>query len=221
MDSIKRSFFLIFSFVLFFNTASAQSKDWEWIKTFGGKNADGIYGSCLDKSENLYIAGYFQGEINIDGKQLKSKGDTDALIAKFDKNGNLCWAKQIGGEYAENLIITEYTKDIKIDPSGNIVVAGVHSWGATIDKTSLGGPGNTDIFIAKYTDGGDLIWVKSFGSFSHDYLFDMDLDDQNNIYFTGLFNGSIFSGEERVQETGDIAGSTTCLIKLDLSGNLS
>ena len=59
----KKHFLLIICLLLTVKILHAQSDDWEWIKTFGGKNADEVYSSCLDKSGNIYIAGYFQGEI--------------------------------------------------------------------------------------------------------------------------------------------------------------
>jgi hypothetical protein len=221
MTPNKKHFLLIICLLLTAKILYAQSDDWEWIKTFGGKNADEVYSSCLDKSGNIYIAGYFQGEIVIDGKHPKSKGDTDALIAKFDKFGALCWANQAGGDYSENLIVTEYVKKITIDKSGNIVAAGIFAWNATFGNTSLQGAGNNDIFIAKYSPDGELLWTKSFGSFGHDYLFDMDLDESENIYFTGILNGSITPDEENNREGEIPQGSNTFIAKLESSGSLA
>jgi hypothetical protein len=221
MDSIKKYFFMIFSMLLVGNLISAQSNEWEWIKTFGGAKADEIYSSCVDKSGNIYIAGYFQGEINIDGKHLKSNGDTDALIAKFDKFGSLCWAKQVGGDYSENLIITEYAKKINVDHEGNIIVAGIFAWNATIDNTILKGAGNNDIFIIKYSPDGLLLWDKSFGSFSHDNLFDMDIDDNGGIYITGIVNGPIQSEIDNAQGIESLQGSSAFIAKLESMGSLS
>jgi hypothetical protein len=221
MNSIKRNFSLYIGLLLISNTMSAQSNNWEWIKTFGGKNADEIYSSCADRSGNIYVAGYFQGEIDIDGKLLKPKGDTDALIAKFDKSGNLCWAKQVGGDYSENLIITEYAKKIKVDLEGNIIVAGIFAWDATIDNTTLKGAGNNDIFIIKYSPDGLLLWAKSFGSFNHDNLFDMETDGIGGIYITGIINGPLLSDGNIIQGTENLQGSTTYIAKFESPGNLS
>lgn len=222
MYSLIRQSLLIVAIMFFSNyDAYAQLEEWEWIKTFGGKKADEIYSSCCDKDGNIYIAGYFQGEIDLDGKQMKSKGDTDALVAKFDKFGNICWAKQVGGDYSENLIITEYAKEIKIDNSGNIIVAGIFAWDAYIDKTILKGAGNNDIFIIKYNSEGNVLWSKSFGSFSNDNLFDMDIDGNGSIYVTGIINGPLQSGINNPLESETIQGSTTYLTKIEPSGNFS
>ncbi|MGV8111955.1 MAG: T9SS type A sorting domain-containing protein [Lentimicrobium sp.] len=170
--------------------ALPQASDWEWIRAFGSKGADEINSACNDTQGNLYVAGYFQDEIDLDGIKLKSKGDNDILIAKFSNKGNLLWAQQAGGSYSENLIISEYAKKIAIDSDGNVIVTGCFMWEADFNGKLLKGPGNTDIFIAKYSQEGALLWVKSFCSEQHDYLYDMDIDEENNIYLTGFLTGT-------------------------------
>ncbi|MEI6060471.1 MAG: hypothetical protein WCR72_07155, partial [Bacteroidota bacterium] len=202
-------------------SCQAQSNEWQWVKTFGGKNADGINSSCIDKSDNIYVAGYFQDKLDIDGKTLKSNGDTDAFIAKFDDSGNLIWIRQIGGNYTENMVITEYAKKIEIDAEGNIVVAGIFAWDASIGNFTLHGAGNNDIFILKYTPAGELIWAKSFGSYSHDNLFDMDIDGAGNIYFSCLLNGPLKQEEGNAPLDEIPLGSQTYIIKLDPSGKIA
>ncbi len=221
MKPNKRYFPLIVGLLLATNFVFAQSEEWEWIKTYGGKNADDIYCACLDNSGNIYTAGYFQGTIDIEGETRSSQGDTDALILKFDKNGKLCWARQAGGDYAENMIITEYAKKIKLDNQGNVIVAGIFAWDATVDNTILKGAGNNDIFILKYTPEGKLIWAKNFGSFGHDYLFDMDIDGTGNIYLSGIINGVLVINSEKTENLEDFPGSATFLAKFTTDGNLS
>jgi hypothetical protein len=59
-----------------------------------------------DGSQAFYFAGLFAGEANIDGIQLFSAGDADAMVGKMDLNGNVQWIKTMGspgGEFAEGL----------------------------------------------------------------------------------------------------------------------
>jgi len=204
-------------------TAYTQNSGWEWVRVFGGKGADEIFSSCTDKNGDIYIAGYFQEEINMDGIILKSKGDNDILIAKFNNKGNLIWAKQAGGTYSENLVISEYAKRIKVDSDGNIIVAGCFMWEADFDKQMIRGPGNTDIFVAKYSSSGKLLWVNSYGSEQHDFLFDMDIDEHNNIFLTGNFTGqfkidSLSNEFEGAEYEGP--GTTPFIARLNAKGNL-
>lgn len=200
----------------------AQTSDWEWVRTFGGTGADEINSSCLDAAGNLYIAGYFQHKIDIDGIELNAKGDNDILIAKFTDKGNLVWAKQAGGSYSENLIISEYAKKIKIDTEDNIIIAGVFMWEADFDGQIIKGTGNS-IFIAKYSQSGKLIWVRSFGSQQHDFLYDMDIDNDNNIYLTGYLTGAFINDTSETDFKGneyDGPGTTPFVAGLNSEGNL-
>ncbi len=221
MDSIKRYFPMIFGLLLTANSIYAQNNDWEWIKTFGGKKADEIYSTCTDKSDNIYITGYFQDEIDIEGKHLFAEGNSDILIAKFDSRGNFCWAKQAGGNSTENLIITDYGKIIKVDNCGNILVAGIFSWNAKFDEIALTSEGNSDIFMAKYDPNGKVLWAKNFGSFDQDYLFNMDIDNIGNVFFTGILNGTLVSDLSNGQARDLDPGSSTFIAKFDPMGNLS
>lgn len=205
------------------NFVFSQNSDWVWVKTFGGKGIEEILSACSDKSGNLYIAGYFQGVMEMEGVTLNSKGDNDILIAKFNKSGELQWVKQAGGTYSENLVVTEYAKKIKVDSDGNIIVAGCFMWEAHFDKQILKGLGNTDIFVAKYSSNGRLLWVRSYGGEQHDFFFDIDVDDNNNIYLTGNVTGAIYVDSAR-NENDHFAKkenkTTLILVKLNPNGDV-
>ena len=216
-------FYLLITFLIFSQKLSVgQTNDWEWTRAFGGHGADEIMSACADSYGNIYVAGYFQNEIDIDGNVLKSNGDNDILIAKFSKQGNLVWAKRAGGTYSENMIISEYAKKIKLDNEGNLIVAGCFMWEADFDGHTVQGPGNSDIFIAKYTTSGSLLWAKAYGSKEHDYLFDMDIDG-NNIFITGQLTGPFISDAEDADNNSKISietGTTPIIAGFDFEGNL-
>jgi hypothetical protein len=219
----NRHVYLFVAFILgLSNFSVGQDNNWEWTRAFGGNGADEIMSACTDAYGNIYVAGYFQNEIDIDGNVLKSNGDNDILIAKFSKQGNLVWAKRAGGTYSENLIISEYAKKIKLDNEGNLIVAGCFMWEADFDGYTVQGPGNSDIFIAKYTTSGSLLWAKAYGSKEHDYLFDMDIDD-NNIFITGQLTGPFISDAEVADNNSKISietGTTPIIAGFDFEGNL-
>ncbi len=222
---MKTSMFRSYLVVLFMYPVVifGQNDQWEWTKAFGGPGSDEIYSAEIDNTGNLYVAGYFQRKIDIDGVLLESKGDNDILIAKFNSRGNLVWVKQAGGTYSENMIITEYARKIKVDDQGNVIVAGCFTWQAEFDGNLLKGPGNIDIFIAKYSPEGALIWVKSYGSQQSDYLFDMDVFGEN-IYFTGNATGSFITESSNTNykdSENSVSGTTPFIACLDSNGSLN
>jgi hypothetical protein len=77
-------------------------------------------------------------------------GFYDALVAKFDANGNRLWHTFLGSAYADEAYAV-YTS-----PDGFFFVAGnsISSWGDPINPHS----GNDDGFIAKMDSSGNILW---------------------------------------------------------------
>ena len=51
---------------------------------------------AADPAGNVYVAGYFQGEIDLGGGPLTSAGSTDVFLAKFSADGTHMWSKRFG-----------------------------------------------------------------------------------------------------------------------------
>src|SRR5262245_55043723 len=64
-------------------------------------NAFNIGGGSLmavgvDASDNVYIAGYFDGTVNFGGSALTTAGSYDIFLAKFNSAGVHQWSKKFG-----------------------------------------------------------------------------------------------------------------------------
>lgn len=78
----------------------------------------------------------------------------------------------------------------------NIIIAG--SFDGLIDMdpsnatdTINADQGAYDVFIASYNPAGDLNWVRAVGSEGHDELTGVALDQSDNIYVTGVYDGTM------------------------------
>lgn len=70
---------------------------------------DNIYDITVDPLDNIYFAGNFNYNLDIQGTTITSGGETDMLIGSLDSNGVLRWAKQFGGlstgdEFATSIV---------------------------------------------------------------------------------------------------------------------
>ncbi|MBI9068663.1 MAG: T9SS type A sorting domain-containing protein [Salinivirgaceae bacterium] len=107
------------------------------------------------------------------------------------KAQNTQWAKHIGG--ADN---NETAIDLKTDTEGNLYILGRSKGSVDFDPSEsilqLSSETFTP-FIAKYSPDGELIWAGQLGSASSNYseAFAMTLDENNNIYLTGIFTGTV------------------------------
>jgi hypothetical protein len=82
---------------------------------------------------------------------------------------------------------------IKAAPDHNLYVAGQFSSTATFDKTTLTASGPSEIFLAKYSPSGSLLWIAyTAGGVvdKNNAAQGIDLDADGNVYVTGSFGGN-------------------------------
>lgn len=205
---MKNNLFIIL--LLVFNTAFSQEIKWNWVKTIGSIGADEIRCINVDNSNNIIMGGYFSAKITLGNRVLKALGEQDILVIKLDESGEIIWINQAGSKYNENNYICELASKIVTDQKGNVFVAGTFHSKAFFQDTSIISNGNVDIFIAKYSPDGDLVWVQNIGNKYIDYLFDMKIDYLNNLYISGIhhtfINGSLFTEYylDKISSSGSI-----------------
>ncbi|MGH1362881.1 MAG: FlgD immunoglobulin-like domain containing protein [Calditrichia bacterium] len=190
----KRVFLIHYSYIILMVVASttlmsAQKPVWQWANSGGGTRADLASKVAIDSQGNSYIAGYFSREANFDGIQL-SGGNDEILIAKYKANGTLAWAKSAGGSLYDRAL------DIAVDNADNIIISGYFSESAQFDDTTLQAMGSqSEIFIAKYTSDGTLIWALREGSTNSEVGSAIAVDTENNILLAGIIRGTAQIGD--------------------------
>ena len=127
------------------NTLPATGPSPYFCKTIGGKKLD-VGVSLIQTSDGGYaIAGltYSFGA-----------GLSDVYVVKLDSNGNLQWAKTIGGPHHE-----EGTSIIQTSDGGYAIAGTTQSFGA----------GDWDFYVVKLDAKGNLQWTKNIGGPSDDW----------------------------------------------------
>src|SRR5688572_21766921 len=101
----------------------------------------------------------------------------------------IAWARKAGsGE-------SEQGRAIAADANGNIYVAGYFSETTSFGTTNLVSSGTEDVFVAKYTPSGALLWARRAGGNEYDEGRGIAVDASGNVYVTGLFqNTASFPG---------------------------
>ncbi|MCI0528192.1 MAG: SBBP repeat-containing protein, partial [Nitrospira sp.] len=155
---------------------------------------------------------------------LTSAGAADIFIAKYDTSGNFLWAKRAGGAVVgtDPNAIEDIGVDVFMDSQGNNVVTGYFSGTATfgvgeLNQMTLTSAGAADIFIAKYSASGNLIWAKRAGGTGEDHGREIVIDSLGNTYVTGHFQNTAAFDTITLTSTG---GLDLFLAKYDTSGNL-
>lgn len=205
---------LIFSLLFFFSALLSFSQEWEWTKIAGGPAVDKITGVASDAYGNIFCTGYFDSTIVFDSTRLVSAGGTDVFIAKYDADGVLLWAKQVGGQN------DDYSSAISTDITGNCYVTGfffIQGTTTTFGSTSITEAGDADMFISKFSAAGNLLWVRNGGGRSEDASFGIATDVSGNSYICGYFSGSAMFGNNKINSLGY---SDIFVAKYDAAGNL-
>ncbi len=209
---MKKNASISILFVLLNLASFAQN--WEWTKIAGGPAIDKVTGTALDAFGNVFITGYFDSTIAFDSTRLISAGGTDVFIAKYDPDGVLIWAKQVGGQN------DDYSTALSTDITGNCYVTGfffIQGTITTFGSTTITQAGDADMYISKFTAAGDLLWVRNGGSKSEDASFGIATDISGNSYVTGYFSGTAIFGITKIISNGY---SDIFVAKYDAAGNL-
>ncbi len=185
-----------------------------WAKNYGSTQGDFGDGVALDSAGNVYVMGYYNSTMTVQGVTVISKGLFDVFLAKFDTNGTLLWLKSAGGTGADQ------AHGVVVDGQGNVGITGEFQNTATFGTHSVKAAGLGDAFIAKYDGAGNNLWVHGGGSttsFAGDPAKAIAVDGANNFFITGDYSGTATFDGLSVPNTGT-SGSDIFLAKYDSAG---
>jgi hypothetical protein len=124
---------------------------------------------------------------------------------------DVAWARKAGSSD------TDQGRAVAVDTNGNIYVTGFFSGTTSFGPTNLTSSGTEDIFVAKYTAAGTLLWVRKAGGASYDEGRGIAVDANGNVYVTGLFQGTATFTSTNMSSSGE---SDVFLAKYNNQGTL-
>jgi hypothetical protein len=159
--------------------------------------------SAVDADTNYINGSLFQNTINVNPygtTNLTAPGaTTEIALTKYDRHGQLIWAKSFGGnttseaphgidcDAAKNIYVTGYFGSTTA--SGPLNAAFNPSGGGTVSTQ-----GNEDCFVAKYDQNGIYQWAFGLGNTganTQERAWDIATDANGNSYVVGGFHGTI------------------------------
>ncbi len=191
----------------------------KWVDDMGG--ASGFCkptGMMTDKQNNIYVAGYFNGTIDLDpssgAKNVTSAGGDDIYIAKYTPAGALVWGFSMGNTGLDQV------NNLTVDANGNPTITGqFDSSTLTAGSTTLQNAGAEDIFIIHLDTNGNVLWAKSIGGSGTDRGEEVTADAQGNLITTSIFQSSFTLGGKNITSPGGVFNALIC--KFDNAGNFT
>lgn len=202
-----------------------------WMKNGGGTGNEVTYNLTTDASGNLYAAISFQSAsvtfgsfvVNNRGTVLGAGGllPYDVALVKYDTNGTVLWAKNIGGPEEE------YSATVSCDASGNVYITtlsvsqtlyvGSSSISASIPNGVVGS------VLAKFDAQGNTLWIKRFGSdipSEGASLAAPVFDASGNSYLTGSFTSETFTLGAVTYANVTPGATEAFIVQLDPNGTI-
>jgi gliding motility-associated-like protein len=198
------------------------------------------YSESTDQFGNLYLTGAFSGSITFGSDTLSaiyslpvtSLNIYDIFLVKYDSNGNVLWAKQgnipssaSGGvgysvlaDKVNSIYLTGYFHDTLVFDGDTLNQQNAKSSGLFYG----------DIFLAKLTPNGNLIWMKHSTSSSDTIVgwcgYSLSIDEHSHIYMTAggfdLGAGTISFGIDTFAYNPATEKDPAIAMELDTAGNV-
>ncbi|WP_420574633.1 SBBP repeat-containing protein [Kordia sp.] len=184
----------------------------------------------IDASDAIFITGEFRGSMDYS----LSNGNTVTVTSGNSGQNEDAYLGKINGTTGETIFYKAFNsttipgggkgESIISDSSGNVYIVG--SLFGTVDfnpdngQTLLSSNGDSDIFVAKLTNLGSLIWAKSTGGTLYDIAKNIAIDSNGDLLISGGFRGTTDLDPSAATFSATSEGNVDALIlKLDTNGN--
>ena len=179
--------------VLGFPLLSKAQLAHQWSYAQSSSGTDEISNIYTDAAGNVTAVGSFANTVAIGGadgsEELNAVGGKDAMLIHYSDTGEVLLAIGFGGS------MDDQANDVVRDTLGNFYVTGAYQGTMDIDpgpdEFIMEAAGLTDIFLAKFSAAGELIWAQTFGDDFSDGGRNIALDTEGNIYVSGAFRGTL------------------------------
>lgn len=160
----------------FWGTRLDADGNLEWRRYFGGTNNDRSYGVVQADDGGFVMAG--SSESN-DFDITDPKGSYDYWVVKVSSTGDLVWQKSFGGTGIDKAYDIAKTAD-----GGYVVTGNTFSSDSDVQQNN----GESDLWLIKLSDDGNLQWQKNFGGTAF---------DSGHSLKTTLDNGFVIAGNSK------------------------
>ncbi len=149
----------------------------QWVRQVDISSQDQATAVAVGADGAVYLTGYTDG--TLDGNT--NAGIYDALLARYDSQGNRVWSRLLGGTNPD------YGHGIAVASDGTVNVTGYTT--SALDGNAHAG-GN-DVFLSRFDGQGNKLGTHALGTASSDVGRGVAVDAQGSAYVTGFTYGGL------------------------------
>ncbi len=147
----------------------------------GASHNDWATAVAVNAAGEALVGGFFTGPMTLGAFELPY-AITDVLLAKIDPDGQVLWAKDLGGGWTEQLT------DLALAPNGDVVFTGWFDGSTTIGEAQLSNTNSSyDVFLARYTSDGEYVWAIKLGGDGDNEGRGLAIDGAGDLYLSGVY----------------------------------
>ena len=180
----------------------------------GGNNDDDIY-SVAETRDGGYIAGgdFSSSSIRVGDYTLTNSGHRDGMIIKYSAEGEVEWARSVGGSNYDYIYSVASTSD------GGVIAGGSFSSSSIqVGDYTLTNSGDNDGMIIKYSGSGEVEWARNVGGSSTEIIKSVAVTNDGGYIAGGYFRYyDIQVGDYTLTNNGEYDGM---IIKYSGSGEV-
>jgi hypothetical protein len=170
-----------------------------WVGTDANPQPNRI---TIDGGSNIYVTGfladpglsiYSGADVLWGSRSTIAPGNRTPFIIKYSTTGAVTWAVRMGSSSGGN-----EGRGLVVDNESNVYICGTTSsqtgfWNASdvLVPTSNIVTSGPSIFIAKYTNNGDVVLATKFSGTTTNDVSGIACDTSNNIYLSTFYNGTV------------------------------
>jgi hypothetical protein len=164
-----------------------------WVRSFGGAGDALCRSVAVDGAGNVFVTGFFTGEVNLGLGLARSAGANDTFLVKLSgEEGTTQWAHALGGKGGD------IGRSVAVDAQGTVLLTGHFSADTepTEGAVDFGtGPvlsaGDSDAFLAAFSGDGRPLWARALGGPAYDMAKAVVPAPDGSLYLTGLFQRGV------------------------------
>ncbi|WP_207220062.1 Ig-like domain repeat protein, partial [Emticicia agri] len=207
-----------------------DSGDFQWARRGGGALSDFGGGYIVASGTDIYISGAFLGTANFNtpsatgSNEITSAGSADIFITKYTASGDFLWARRAGsvsGNENGNAL-SVYNDEVYM--TGMFYGTANFNTPSAFGSNELISEGSGDIFIAKYSSSGNVLWLRRGGGTQDDDFGNCIAVSSEGVFVTGSvrgianFNTPSASGSNTIDSR---PGANRFIARYNHSGDLS